>query len=124
MKFLEKFRKDSKQELSQVLKEFGLRVSKPYGVFPQDVETLVENFLKEKKELTKLNLHLTEENEQLKQDVADLKASITQLKMDMSMFEIPDSTEAQDFERLNKLKKLKNKKVEAKLDDDIQIVQI
>lgn len=112
------------QDLPTIITKYGMRVSTPYGVYPQDIENVLISLEKEKAELERINTQLTLDNERLKEDLTELKTINTQLKFDMSLIEIPDTTTSQDFTNLNKLKLMKNKRVEAVLDDDLEIVEI
>lgn len=117
--------KKSNEEVPPRAKKHNIRVSKPYGLFPQDVETVLENIETERDNLLVLIDNYKKEIEQLKEDNQDLKLTITQLKFDMSLIEVPDGNESNDFQMMNKLKLLKNKKVESVLEDDeLEIVSI
>ena len=117
-------RKDKNQEVPTSIKKYNIRVSNPYGLYPQDVESVIIDLEKERAKLQSLVKQYKEENEKLQKDNEDLKTTITQLRFDMSLFEVPDSTNAQDFQNINKLKKLKNKKVEVSDDTGLEVVEL
>lgn len=127
--------------LPDLLKEYGLRVSKPYGVLPTDVENLVLKFIEEKRELkesfsnereilnksiedlSEVNAQLSLSVESLEKDKSKLQSTINQLMMDLSLVEIADSSEIDDYNGINNLNSIKANR--EYLDDEyLDIIEI
>lgn len=127
--------------LPDLLKEYGLRVSKPYGVLPTDVENLVLKFIEEKRELkesfsnereilnksiedlSEVNAKLSLSVESLEKDKSKLQSTINQLMMDLSLVEIADSSEIDDYNGINNLNSIKANR--EYLDDEyLDIIEI
>lgn len=81
------------QEKSQLAKDLGIRISNPYGYYPDDVDPIIKKLQDE------LNL-LTKENKQMRDQIGDLQhknnslsTELTSLKLQISMTEFPVSLE-------------------------------
>ena len=91
--------KEFTKNLSSIAKEFSLRVSKPYGYYPEDVEKTIRGLKGEIANLSKENQTLTEkynkaveDNELLKNQLTRLELENNQLARDLNEFKIQQAT--------------------------------
>lgn len=87
-KLAEKF----EQELSEVAKRLGIRVSAPYGYYPEDVDKIILGLEDEISNLTKDNMKLKDEYNKAKANEMSLQTEYQALKMQMSLAEYPDAS--------------------------------
>lgn len=86
------FKKTSKNEKkiehekSELAKNLGIRISHPYGYYPEDVDPIIAGLQSELSNLTKENISLSEELVQLKAKHKDLLSLYQKMKMDASVF--------------------------------------
>ena len=90
---IKKPKKDKKgakieQELSDLAKSLGIRVSSPYGYYPEDVDPIIIGLQKTVSDLTKENKMFADKNYELEEANRDALQQITKLKMEMSMIQM------------------------------------
>lgn len=90
-------------ELSDLAKSLNIRVSSPYGYYPEDVDPIISQLQKDVSSLTKENKKLADENNELKSLNSSLKSELTHLKMQMTMMEIPDLSAEEEFSMLGRI---------------------
>lgn len=83
--------------------EYNIRVSKPYGYYPEDVEALIGRFKDSISTLEKENKILTDKCDELTKDKAAAESQLQQLVMQVSLMGFPDSSTAQDELMLGRL---------------------
>ena len=90
-----KSKQDSKmqQEKSQLAKDLGIRISSPYGYYPDDVDPIITKLQNDLKELTLENKKLRDEVGSLQHKNTDLTTELTSLKLQISITDIPVSLE-------------------------------
>lgn len=88
-------RQDSavQQEKSQLAKDLGIRISNPYGYYPDDVDPIISNLQKQINDLSKENKMLRDEVGDLTNKNKSLSNELTSLKLQISITEIPVSLE-------------------------------
>lgn len=88
-------RQDSavQQEKSQLAKDLGIRISNPYGYYPDDVDPIISNLQKQINDLSKENKMLRDEVGDLTNKNKSLSNELTSLKLQISITEIPISLE-------------------------------
>lgn len=88
-------RQDSavQQEKSQLAKDLGIRISNPYGYYPDDVDPIISNLQKQVNDLSKENKMLRDEVGDLTNKNKSLSNELTSLKLQISITEIPVSLE-------------------------------
>ena len=104
-------KKIKQNELPELLKKYNIRVSTPYGAYPEDVVNILLKLDNEISGFKSDNKLLTKENEQLKYELNKAKAQITSLKLSISQLEIgiiPDNIDT-DIIKQKKPNKLKFK---------------
>lgn len=79
------------QEKSQLAKDLNIRISSPYGYYPEDVDPIILDLQKTVSDLTKENKQLSDTVGDLTKKNADLSKQFSQLKLQMSIAEIPIS---------------------------------
>lgn len=89
--------------LPEVAKRNNIRVSSPYGYYPEDVDKVILELEKDTKMLQKENTHLTKQLEECKHNVSALQSELTQLKMQMSLMEIPDVSSEEGVAMLSRI---------------------
>lgn len=83
--------------------EYNIRVSKPYGYYPEDVEALIGRFKNSISTLEKENKILTDKCDELTKDKTAAESQLQQLVMQVSLMGFPDSSTAQDELMLGRL---------------------
>lgn len=78
-------------ELSDIAKEYNIRISTPKGYYPDDVDPIITRLRKEVNELTLDNKKLRDEIGQLEVKNRDLSTELTSLKLQISITDIPVS---------------------------------
>lgn len=98
-------RKSSKieHELSQLAKDLGIRVSSPYGYYPEDVDPIIADLQKTVSDLTKENKTLSEDLNDTQNKLKSVQSELSQLKMQMSLMEVPDVSAEEGFTMLSRI---------------------
>ena len=96
-------KKDIVNELSEIAKSLNIRVSSPYGYYPEDVDPLLINYIDEINKLKQLNKELSANAEEANKNCEYLKNELTTLKMQISFTEIPDISAEEGFVMLSKV---------------------
>lgn len=74
---------EKKTKDSPIAKEFNLRVSKPYGYYPEDVEKSIKGLKNEISNLSKENANLNDTIKKLEEDKSSLIDRITRAELEM-----------------------------------------
>lgn len=75
--------KEFEKKSSPIAKEFNLRVSKPYGYYPEDVEKTIKGLKNEISSLSKENAKLNDNIKKLEEDKSSLIDRITRAELEM-----------------------------------------
>ena len=110
--------KTVKEKLPETLEKLNIRVSTPYGAYPEDVETVVSDLLEK---LETANAELSKKNTQLERDLHLVNTELAKMKIDVSLMSIPETTEEEDSKMLRELNQIT--KAEDDEDFDIEIVE-
>lgn len=113
--------KTIKEKLPETLEKLNIRVSTPYGAYPEDVETVVSDLLEKVNKLETTNAELSKKNTQLERDLHLVNTELAKMKIDVSLMSIPETTEEEDSKMLRELNKIT--KAEDDEDFDIEIVE-
>lgn len=89
--------KKFENELPEVARRHNIRVSSPYGYYPEDVDKIIVRFEEDVSSLEKENGLLSKKIEKQAGELKSLQFELTQLKMQVSLMEIPDTSTEQDF---------------------------
>lgn len=81
------------QDKSQLAKDFNIRISSPYGYYPDDVDPIIIDLQKQLSNLSIENQQLSKDNANLKKNNESLMTEITQLKLNAQLFSRPISME-------------------------------
>ena len=106
--------KKVKEKLPDSLSSRGIRVSTPYGAYPEDVDALISDLDEKIKSLTAQNGDLSKKNEQLERDLHIVNTELAKMRIDVSLMTIPETTDEEDSKMLSEL----NKITTAEDDDD------
>ena len=90
-------------ELSQLAKDLGIRVSSPYGYYPEDVDPIIAGLQKNVSDLTKENKQLAEDLNDVQSKLKSTQSELSQLKMQMSLMEVPDVSAEEGFTMLSRI---------------------
>ena len=109
-------KKDKKvnEKLPDSLSSKGIRVSTPYGAYPEDVDAVILDLEEKIKSLTTQNDNLIKKNEQLNKDLHIVNTELAKMRIDVSLMTIPETTAEEDSKMLSEL----NKITSAEDDDD------
>lgn len=89
--------------LPEVAKRHNIRVSSPYGYYPEDVDKVITEMENENKMLQKENTHLTKQLEDYKGKADALQTEMVALKMQMSLMDVPDASAEESFVMLSRI---------------------
>lgn len=95
--------KENVQDIPENLKKHHLRVSTPYGMYPEDVDKLVSDLESQLSRLSKENKNIEELYSQAAKERDDIKAELTKLKLQVTLMEIPDTSTEEDFQMFSRL---------------------
>lgn len=90
-------------ELSELAKDLGIRVSSPYGYYPEDVDPIIAGLQKNVSDLTKENKQLAEDLNDIQSKLKSTQSELSQLKMQMSLMEVPDVSAEEGFTMLSRI---------------------
>lgn len=90
-------------ELSELAKDLGIRVSSPYGYYPEDVDPIIAGLQKNVSDLTKENKQLAEDLNDVQSKLKSTQSELSQLKMQMSLMEVPDVSAEEGFTMLSRI---------------------
>lgn len=79
------------QDKSQLAKDLNIRISSPYGYYPDDVDPIIIDLQTQLSNLSKENKQMAEEIDKLKKNNQDLMTQMTQIKLNAQIFERPIS---------------------------------
>lgn len=105
LKKAEKF----EHELPEIAKRLGIRVSSPYGYYPEDVDKIIFKLEQDVSSLTKENKDLRDEIHECKEKSKALQTELTQIKMQVSLMEIPDASTEENFAMLSRISTITGK---------------
>lgn len=78
------------EELPEIATKYGIRVSNPYGYYPEDVDKVITKLEAEANNLSKDNKELRDKVGTQEKEINSLRATVTELKLQMSVMQIPD----------------------------------
>lgn len=81
------------QEKSQLAKDLNIRISNPYGYYPEDVDPIIIGLQEQVNQLSKENKSLRDQVGDLTNKNKSLSNELTSLKIQVSVAEIPVSLE-------------------------------
>lgn len=90
-------------ELSEIAKRLNIRVSSPYGYYPDDVDPILARLEKDVSNLTKENKKLSEEVLDKQNKLTAVTQELSALKMQMSLMEVPDLSSEESFAMLGRI---------------------
>lgn len=90
-------------EKSEIAEKFGIRISNPYGYFPEDVDRVLEDLQAQVTSLTKETKFASENLARIKKERDDVKTELSKLKMQVSLMEVPDTSAEEDFQMMSRL---------------------
>lgn len=91
------------QSLSQLAKDLGIRISSPYGYYPEDVDPIILELQHTVSELEKENKKLAEDAHDSKNKLDLANSELSQLRMQMALMEVPDLSTEEEFAMLGKI---------------------
>lgn len=91
------------QELSELAKRLGIRVSSPYGYYPDDVDPIIENLETMVSRLTLENKKFSDELYESQEKCKSLSTELTKIKMQVSLMEVPDVSAEEGFAMLSRI---------------------
>lgn len=97
------------EEVSDIAKRYGVRVSNPYGYYPEDVDRILTDLDTQLSNLSKENKIASDKIQRLTKERDDIKREFTALKLQVSMMEIPDTSTETDFAMLSRLENINPK---------------
>lgn len=123
--------KKFESELPDVAKRNNIRVSSPYGYYPEDVNKIITDMESELKMLQKENNHLNGQLTDYKGRLNDAQTELTKLKMQMTLMEIPDASAEENFAMLSRIstitgnneEQISNKVIKSPKKNNITIIQ-
>lgn len=96
-------------ELPEIAKRHNIRVSNPYGYYPEDVDKVIMRLEKDISDLTKENLDLAKQIDQAKTDLSKMTQQFNSLKFQMISMEMPETSDATDFANLSRISNFSGK---------------
>ena len=97
------FAAKKESEKSAIAKQFGIRVSSPYGYFPEDVDRILEDLQSQLTNLSKENKFASDKLKRITDEREAIKKQLTELKMQISLMEVPDTSAEEDFQMMSRL---------------------
>ena len=91
------------QDLSELAKRLGIRVSSPYGYYPEDVDPIIANLEKTVSDLEIENKKLSEQLHTTQTNLSSASSELAQIKMQMSLMEVPDLSAEEEFAMLGRI---------------------
>lgn len=91
------------QDLSELAKRLGIRVSSPYGYYPEDVDPIIANLEKAVSDLEIENKKLSEQLHVTQTNLSSASSELAQIKMQMSLMEVPDLSAEEEFAMLGRI---------------------
>ena len=91
---------------SELAKRLNIRISSPYGYYPEDVDPIIARLEKEVSDLEKENSKISKENNDLNQNLTQLKSEFTQFKLQVSTMgfdPMSDEDAAMNIDKLNQI---------------------
>ena len=113
----QKLAKKFEQELPEVAKRHNIRVSSPYGYYPEDTDKIILQLEKDVSNLTKENKLLSQELYETKENLSKIQTELTQFKMQMSLMEIPDVSPTENFAMLSRMSTINGQNMEMPIED-------
>lgn len=90
---------------SELAKKLNIRISNPYGYYPEDVDPIIIKLQEEISNLTKENKSLSDEVYKLTKDLGDLRTEYSKFRMHASlgMVEVPIPSTTESLENISKI---------------------
>lgn len=118
--------KKFEQELPEVAKRHNIRVSNPYGYYPEDVDKIILALEKDISNLTKENSQLSKDLYTQKQMNSSLQTELSQIKMQVSLMDIPDASTEENFAMLSRMSTIngQNQEIPTKTISEVKPINI
>ncbi|HOY90135.1 MAG TPA: hypothetical protein PK891_00285 [Bacteroidales bacterium] len=85
------------KNLPDIAKRYSLRISKPYGYFPEDVHNIITSLEEQANRLAKENTKLTEEADTAKKQLKDISTEFRKFKMKVQFMSFEQTTEEEEL---------------------------
>lgn len=77
-------------ELSEIAKKFNIRVSSPYGYYPEDVDAILLKLTSDVSALSAENKKLSEDNDRIQKDLNRSNQMLTEARLQISLMPVQD----------------------------------
>lgn len=84
------------QSLPDIIRNNNIRISNPYGCYPEDVASVLEKLISENNNLAKENTMLREESDKFKKQYKEVQAEFSKFKMQVNLMRFETSTPEED----------------------------
>lgn len=84
------------QDLPDIVKKYSIRVSKPYGCYPEDIANALQKLEDENNNLGKDNTALRDELDKTKKLYKEMQAEFTKFKMQVQLMRFDNSSLEED----------------------------
>ena len=118
-----RYSKSAKQfenDKPEVARRYDIKISKPYGYYPEDVDKVITNLEEELNRLTKENQLLEKNLTQAQKDNKDIKSELNRIKMQIAVMPMIDSdSTAMDVTLLSGVNPSASKQSNHKVSNDV-----
>lgn len=88
-----------KEDITEIIKKYNIRVSNPYGCYPPDVDNTLKTLETQVEQLMNTASSLQKENEEYKKKNLILQQQVQTQRLNMSLLGIPDEDEKEFVEQ-------------------------
>lgn len=122
--FSKKPKKETKkpkgEDISQIARDYNIRVSSPHGYFPEDVDNVLEDLTNKLNTSNKTESMLRSQVAQLEKDNEMLKGQISKLQLDIQTIGLPETSYLEDLAAFDKLENIKGNVRKDNIDIDLE----
>jgi DivIVA protein. len=93
----QKAAKKFEDNLPEIAIKYNIRVSNPYGYYPEDVDKVLLNLEASINQLTKENKELKDKLYETETSLSKINSEFQKMKMEVSLMDFPDSSTETDF---------------------------
>ena len=90
------------QELPAIAKKYNIRVSSPFGYYPEDVNRVLEKLEQSNNILAKENAELTKKYEAKNTDYKNLRTEFTNFKLEVSKMQLESTSFDESLAKINR----------------------
>lgn len=101
--------KKFESNLPEVAKRHHIRVSNPYGYYPEDVDKIIIGLESSVNSLEHENKELRDRVHEVSEELSKAKTELTKLKMQMTLMDPPDTSAEEDFVMLSRISTITGK---------------